>query len=569
MRTDTEIVVVGGGDNGLIAAASLARAGKRVVLLERADAVGGVTASQPGVEGVDTARLSETVGGHRLPSSVIDDLGLDLTASTRSQRVYAPLPFDPRVGLVIDPGDHRRTRESFGRIGAEHDASRFERFTELCSLVAATIRPTLTGPLLRRDELGELIGRASPQAGDLWNSMTTVPLRHLIEQTCQSDLARGVMLSKALPPTPLPSTPGDRMPGDQTPHGDDALLSDNIRLLTHLLNDETADTRGGTAATITQELARAAEKAGVQVVTSAEVTAIDASGDAGNLVDYTLGTTSHTIATAWVIAGVDPDELALLLGNRSSGGGAPGEPSFGPFEARPFGDPDWSRVRRERSRTAHLTVTMLLSRLPRLHDALVTPDEAFGSGVHVNQTASLLHSASVTAAGGGIPDPLPVRVFSPSVVDPRVLSPAPRAAGAHVLTVTAVHMPQQLLDQRDSPETAHRLKQTVISSLESVFAEPVGSLLMTTVEGPCIASALVDGGPARMSWPFASDDARVDSPPERWGVATGHPRVLLCAAGAVRGGIRGIGGRDAAMAVLEAEGRWPSGRQADTPTAWS
>jgi phytoene dehydrogenase-like protein len=40
----------------------------------------------------------------------------------------------------------------------------------------------------------------------------------------------------------------------------------------------------------------------------------------------------------------------------------------------------------------------------------------------------------------------------------------------------------------------------------------------------------------------------------RWGVATGHPRVLLCGAGAVRaGGVSGIGGHNAAMAVLADE----------------
>lgn len=59
-----------------------------------------------------------------------------------------------------------------------------------------------------------------------------------------------------------------------------------------------------------------------------------------------------------------------------------------------------------------------------------------------------------------------------------------------------------------------------------------------------------------LSWPWRPDDvgdsARL-TPAQRWGVATRHPRILLCGSGAVRGGaVSGIGGHNAAMAVLEA-----------------
>jgi phytoene dehydrogenase-like protein len=55
-----------------------------------------------------------------------------------------------------------------------------------------------------------------------------------------------------------------------------------------------------------------------------------------------------------------------------------------------------------------------------------------------------------------------------------------------------------------------------------------------------------------LSWPFAEDDAPLSTPAQRWGVDTGHDGVLLCGAGARRGGgVSGIGGHNAAMAVLE------------------
>jgi phytoene dehydrogenase-like protein len=56
-----------------------------------------------------------------------------------------------------------------------------------------------------------------------------------------------------------------------------------------------------------------------------------------------------------------------------------------------------------------------------------------------------------------------------------------------------------------------------------------------------------------LSWPFADDDDRLDTPARQWGVATAHERILLCGAGARRGGaVSGIGGHNAAMAVLTA-----------------
>ena len=50
-----------------------------------------------------------------------------------------------------------------------------------------------------------------------------------------------------------------------------------------------------------------------------------------------------------------------------------------------------------------------------------------------------------------------------------------------------------------------------------------------------------------LQWPFAERDDDVG----RWGVETDHPRVLVCGAGARRGGgVSGVPGRNAAMAVV-------------------
>ena len=55
-----------------------------------------------------------------------------------------------------------------------------------------------------------------------------------------------------------------------------------------------------------------------------------------------------------------------------------------------------------------------------------------------------------------------------------------------------------------------------------------------------------------LSWSFAEDDEPLETPAQRWGVATMHARIMLCGSGSRRGGaVSGIGGHNAAMAVLE------------------
>ena len=98
-----------------------------------------------------------------------------------------------------------------------------------------------------------------------------------------------------------------------------------------------------------------------------------------------------------------------------------------------------------------------------------------------------------------------------------------------------------------------------------MIAEPIEDLLLLDAEGrPCIEtrttldlerSLAMPGGNifhGPLSWPFLEDDAPRTTAAERWGVATAHPRVLLCGAGARRGGaVSGLGGHNAAMAVLD------------------
>jgi phytoene dehydrogenase-like protein len=157
-----------------------------------------------------------------------------------------------------------------------------------------------------------------------------------------------------------------------------------------------------------------------------------------------------------------------------------------------------------------------------------------------------------------LPDPLPCEIYCHSLADPSILSPALRESGAATLTVFGLHTPHALNAPRDL------LTDAVLKSLNCVLAEPIQDVVMADANGlPCIETTTTQdlehalgmtGGNifhGELSWPFADDDDRLDTPARQWGVATAHERILLCGAGARRGGaVSGIGGHNAAMAVL-------------------
>src|SRR5256885_4185248 len=84
MKSQYDVVILGAGHNGLVAATYLARAGLSVLLLEKNDYIGGAATSQQNFPGYD-ARLSRDSHLVSLfPHKIIHDLGLDLGLRPRA-----------------------------------------------------------------------------------------------------------------------------------------------------------------------------------------------------------------------------------------------------------------------------------------------------------------------------------------------------------------------------------------------------------------------------------------------------------------------------------------------------
>ena len=510
-----DAVIVGGGHNGLVAAAYLARAGLSCVVLERRQNVGGAAVSARVFDGFDVRVSRYAYLVSLLPRRIADELALPVRFVRRTVSSYTP---DPRRGggrgLLVAPDDREATRASFATVtSSDAEFGAWERFYATVRQVAQRVFPTLLEPLRSRAHMRRLVADDAA-----WEALFETPLAAVVRDALSDDLVRGVVLTDALIGT-FAAT-------------DDPALRQNRCFLYHAIGGGTGDWEvpvGGMGA-LTAALHDAALAAGAEVCTGVEVIGV---GD-GEVRCQSDGASESSLGARWTLANVAPAELDRLRGRP---------------QAQPT--PDGSQLK----------VNLLLSRLPRLRDAQVTPERAFAGTFHVNETDVQLGAAYADADAGEIPALVPCEAYCHTLSDPSILGPDLAAAGAQTMTIFAVHMPARLFD-RDAAATREAAVRATLRSLDAVLAEPIAGCIMRTADGePCIdvASPADLQRELRMprgnifhgdlAWPFAEEPDDVG----RWGVETDDPAILVCGAGARRGGgVSGIPGRNAAMAVLAA-----------------
>ncbi|AWE48732.1 FAD-dependent oxidoreductase [Streptomyces nigra] len=509
-----DAVIVGGGHNGLVAAAYLARAGRSVLVLERLDHTGGAAVSTRPFAGVD-ARLSRySYLVSLLPDKIVRDLGLSFQVRKRDVSSYTPVERDGRPTGLLVGGGPERTREAFARLtGGEREYEAWQRFYGMTGEVARRVFPTLTEPLPSRDEL-----RRRVADDDAWRALFEEPVGVAVEERFQDDLVRGVVLTDALIGT--------------FADAHDPSLRQNRCFLYHVIGGGTGDWDvpvGGMGA-LTDALAEAARAAGAVLVTGHEAVRIDTDGRTAE-VTYRTADGEGVAAARHVLVNASPQELAALTGDPAP------EPAEG----------------------AQLKVNMLLKRLPRLRDTSVDPREAFAGTFHIAEGYEQLAAAHAQAAAGELPAAPPSEIYCHSLTDPTILGPDLVEKGYQTLTLFGLHTPARLFE-KDNDAVREDLLASTLAQLDAHLAEPLADCLATDADGrPCIEAKTpldlerdlrLPGGNIfhrELSWPYAGESTG------RWGVETRHANVLLCGAGAVRGGgVSGVPGHNAAMAVLEA-----------------
>ncbi|MFF3638237.1 phytoene desaturase family protein [Streptomyces sp. NPDC002250] len=509
-----DAVIVGGGHNGLVAAAYLARAGRSVLVLERLGHTGGAAVSTRPFAGVD-ARLSRySYLVSLLPEKIVRDLGLRFEVRGRTISSYTPTERGGRATGLLVGGGERRTREAFARLtGGEREYAAWQRFYGMTSRVAERVFPTLTEPLPDREELRRRIDDETA-----WRALFEEPIGVAVEENFTDDLVRGVVLTDAL----IGTFADAHDPG----------LAQNRCFLYHVIGGGTGawDVPVGGMGALTDALAAAARTAGAVIATGHEAVRVETDGKTAE-VTYRTADGEGVAAARHVLVNASPQELAHLMGDPSP------EPAEG----------------------AQLKVNMLLTRLPRLRDDSVDPREAFAGTFHIAEGYRQLATAHAQAAAGELPAAPPSEIYCHSLTDPTILGPDLAGRGYQTLTLFGLHTPARLF-ARDNDAVREELLRSTLAQLDAHLAEPLADCLATDADGrPCIEAKTpldlerdlrLPGGNIfhrALSWPYAQEGAG------RWGVETRHPGVLLCGAGAVRGGgVSGVPGHNAAMAVLEA-----------------
>ncbi|MFD3665019.1 phytoene desaturase family protein [Streptomyces sp. NPDC058659] len=504
-----DAVIVGGGHNGLVAAAYLARAGRSVLVLERLGSTGGAAVSTRPFAGVD-ARLSRySYLVSLLPEKITRELGLRFAVRKRSVSSYTP---KGDGGLLVGGGPDR-TRASFAALtGSDRAYEAWQAFYGRTGRAARRIFPTLTEPLPTRAAL-----RARVDDAETWRMLFEEPLGVTVERAFADDLVRGVVLTDALIGT--------------FADAHDSTLLQNRCFLYHVIGGGTGDWDvpvGGMGA-LTDALADAARTAGARILTGHEVTRIETDGHRAAITYRTADDGEATVEAGRVLVNASPQALAGLLGE------TPPPPPEG----------------------AQLKVNMLLTRLPRLRDRSVDPREAFAGTFHIAEGYAQLATAHAEAAAGHLPTAPPSEIYCHSLTDPTILGPELAAQGHHTLTLFGLHTPARLFTADNDGTRAALLKAT-LAQLDAHLDEPIADCLALDEDGrPCVEAKTpldlerelrLPGGHIfhrDLSFPYGEEGAG------RWGVETHHANVLLCGAGAIRGGgVSGIPGHNAAMAAL-------------------
>ncbi len=521
MQSTYDVVIVGGGHNGLVAAAYLAGSGKSVLVLEQKSVVGGAAISAQVFAGMN-ARLSQYAYlVSLLPQKIVQDLKLNFSTRRRSIGSFTP-SFDngQHKALLVSNDSLALTGQSFAQFGIHpSDFIGYSRFYRLVGELARVIWPTVLAPMVSRDVM-----KAQCQTDDqkaAWEMFIEQPLGIGIEKNVEHDLVRGVIFT-------------DGKIGVSTdPH--DPTLRQNRTFLYHLVGNETGEWTvpvGGMGA-LTSELARVAQTNGARILTSAPVIAIEPTAPQA-VVHYTHDNKTYSVQARYVLVNAAPQVLNELL------------PSPLPIE-----DADEGAV---------FKINMLLKRLPKLKATQYSQKDAFTGTFHIDEGYEAMKEHYRVAAMGQLPEQVSGEMYCHSLTDPSILSP--ELQGYQTLTLFGLDIPYRLFNEANNAELRETIMRKYVNGINRYLDEPLEECLAVDANGQlCIEAKspldlehelkLPTGNifHTALSWPFAENGSAWVG---KWGVETAYENILICGSGAQRGGaVSGIPGHNAAMKVLE------------------
>lgn len=410
-----DAIVIGAGHNGLVTAAYLGKAGKKVLVLERRHVVGGACVTEetfPGYK-VSTAAYVNSL----FRPEIIHDLKLHdhgFVVLERHPSSFSPFPDGRHLFLS---GDGAMNRHEIAKFSAR-DAENYPKYEAMLERVADVIEPTLLmrPPNLLRPGLRDLwrlfkLGRAFQKMGPGMSEaieVLTGPARTILDRWFESDQLKATLATDAV----IGAMAAPSMPG-------------TAYVLFHHVMGETNGKRGvwayvkGGMGGLTQALASAAKQHGVAIRTEAEVARIDIRG--GSVAGVTLAS-GEEIPAKMVASNADANvTFNKLMDNRLL------PPAFA------------DAVNRITYDSASLKINVALSELPDFTACPGAPGPQHRGTIHICPDTDYLERAYDDAKYGKPSERPILECTIPSAVDPTVAPP-----GQHLMSMFIQYAPYKL-----------------------------------------------------------------------------------------------------------------------------
>src|SRR5215831_2730679 len=397
MKSQYDVVILGAGHNGLVAASYLGRAGLSVLLLEKNNYIGGATTSQRLFPDYDAQLSRYAYLVSLFPQKIIHDLGLNLELRRRAIASCTPYVNHGQHGaLVLSNLEQEVSRRSIVDLtGSDAEFEAMKKFYNLPRVFAEQVWDSMLEPLVSKEEMA---GRFNVDAisREAWRSLVDEPLGNAIERYLRNDLVRGLVFTDA------------KIGVFTYPH--DPSLVQNRCFLYHLVGNKTGEWKvpvGGMGA-VASELERAARKAGAELLTNVDVRALNLA-DKSRSVEFSVNDKRDAVEARFLLVNFGRNVLAKFTGR--------------------FFQPDRT------DEGSVFKINMLLRRLPRMKTKKYPATEAFCGTFHSNQGYEQMKTSYDRASEGRLPEKTPCEVYCHTLTDNSILESDLREQGFHTMTL--------------------------------------------------------------------------------------------------------------------------------------